>query len=211
MGDGLRRWRWGVRRLLRAAGAQVEAAIGQHPQFNREVFEFDPRGIDASGKQRQGIENQIRLGGCHQTPPVGLADHEVIQGQRQTVVLPLDRHFADVHPIGGAEFLLQGRGQQRLEGIEIDPPETENHHQRAKTENQREQRQRQAGSGRMSRPPAANWPAWRTRRGEFRFFIARFDQYAALSSLTLLAQPGESRFYGKFSWSFRSAKPETQR
>jgi hypothetical protein len=63
----------------------------------------------------------------------------------------------------------------------------------------------------MSRPPAANWPAWGTRRGDFRFFIARFDQYSALSSLTLLAQPGESRFYGKFSWSFRSAKPETQR
>ncbi len=198
--------------MLGAAGVQIEVAIGQHAQIHREVFEFDSRRIDASGEQRQGIENQIRLGGDHQTPPVSLADHEIIQSQRQTVVLPLDRHFAYVHAIGGAEFLLQGRGQQRLERIEIEAAETESHDQRAEAENQREQRQRQAGAGRMPRPPAAQRPAGGARQhGGFRLFIARFDQYSALSSLTLLAQRGELRFYGKFSQSFRSAKPKTQR
>ena len=43
-----------------AAGIDVERAVGQHAQCHVQLVDIDPRRLDPSGEQGQGIENRDR-------------------------------------------------------------------------------------------------------------------------------------------------------
>ena len=172
----------GLRRRIRrgrsgfAAGIDVERAVGQHAQCHVQLVDIDPRRLDPSGEQGQGIEHEIGLGGGKHAPAVGTPDREAFHRQGEAMLLTLDPQIRDGENIIGAQSVLQRRHQDRLHDGEIDPAQAQGDHADRQHDQRRHQGEGKPGARRPARSAKApGRPGRRRLRKNVR--LSRLDQW----------------------------------